>query len=89
MALGADPRRILASVAGEGGRLALTGIGIGVVAALGLARLLSGLLYGVGAADATTFGAVAVLLMVVTLVACYLPARRASRIDPVVALREE
>jgi putative ABC transport system permease protein len=89
MALGANPRQILRRVAGEGGKLALVGIGLGVLAALGLARAMSGLLFGVGAADATTFGAVALLLLVVTLAACYLPARRASRVSPAVALRDE
>ena len=67
--------------------LALIGTAIGLAGALLLTRLMSSLLYGVGAADSTTFAIIVVLLMFVSLIACYLPARRATRIDPLIALR--
>jgi putative ABC transport system permease protein len=89
MALGAQPGNMLALVLGRGARLALVGIGAGVLGALGLTRFLSSLLFGVGAADPLTFGGVAVLLLGVALTACYVPARRAMRVDPMVALRYE
>ena len=73
----------------EGGKLTLIGVVIGIVAALGLTRLMGTLLYGVSPSDPVTFVGVAVLLMAVVLVACYIPARRAMRVDPAVALRHE
>jgi len=92
MALGADKRHVFRMVVGQGLALALVGLAIGVVAALILTRLLSSfslLLYGVGASDPLTFTIVSVMLILVAVLACYIPARRAMRVDPMVALRYE
>jgi predicted permease len=89
MALGAAKRDILRLVIGTAARLALVGVAIGLVAALTLSRVLRGFLYRVGAADPLTFTAAILLLLIVALAACWLPARRAMRIDPNVALRYE
>jgi putative ABC transport system permease protein len=89
LALGASRSDVLRLVLGEGARLAAIGIAIGAAAALALTRLMSSLLFGVSAMDALTFGAVGVLLGIVALAACSVPARRAMRTDPVVALRWE
>jgi putative ABC transport system permease protein len=89
MALGASPSDILKMVLKQGLVLALLGVGLGVAAAFGLMRLLSTLLYQVSTSDAGTFGIVASTLFVVALLACYLPARRATKVDPLVALRYE
>src|SRR5262245_31388496 len=89
LALGATARDVLKLVVGQGMKLALVGVGLGLAAAFGLTRLMKGLLFGVSALDPLTFVAVALLLAVVALVACYLPARRAMRVDPLTALRSE
>jgi predicted permease len=87
MALGAKEVDVLRLVLSDGARMTLVGIGIGVVAAVILTRLMAGMLYGVAPTDPVTFAMVALFLSGVALLACYIPARRASRVDPVVALR--
>jgi putative ABC transport system permease protein len=89
MAFGATDRAVVKLIVGHGLLLALGGLGVGLVASFVATRLVSGLLYGVAAADPLTFAAVSVVLVGVATVASYLPARRALRIDPVVALRDE
>lgn len=89
VALGAQPRDILRMVVGQGMRVALLGIAIGVTAALALTRLMSNLIFGVGATDPLTFVGVVLVLGGVAMAACYVPAQRAMRIDPIVALRYE
>jgi len=89
IALGARRSEIFGLVVGQGTKLAALGVGAGLIGAGLLTRLLATLLYGVGAADPSTFVAVGVLLMLVALAASYIPARRAMRVDPMVALRHE
>jgi len=89
LALGAQPSDILKLVVGQGLLLVLLGVFIGTAGAFGLTRLMKSLLYGVTATDPLTFIGVALLLIVVTLLACYLPARRATKVNPIVALRYE
>ena len=89
MALGAERRDILRLVVGQGGRLAALGIGLGILGAFGLTRLMAGLLFGVRAFDPATFAAMAAVLWVVAMLASYLPARAAAAVDPIVVLRAE
>jgi predicted permease len=89
MALGAQQNKILRMVVGQGARVALLGIAIGLVASFGLTRIMSSMLFGVSATDPLTFAAVLVLLLAAALAACWIPARRASRVNPMVALRHE
>jgi predicted permease len=89
MALGAQRRDVMRMVLGEGARMALAGVIAGIAAALALTRLMANQLFGVSAYDPLTFTAVAIVLTLVALLACYLPARRAVRVDPMIALRYE
>lgn len=89
VALGASRSDVLRMVLGQGLKITLIGVAIGLTAAFGLTRLITTLIYGVGTTDPLTFGSVALLLSGVALFACYLPARRAMRVDPMVALRYE
>src|SRR5215213_1807227 len=89
LAVGAQPRQVLLLILKQGFWLTIVGVVLGLAAAFALTRLLSGLLFGVAAVDVTTFATISLLLVVVSLLACYLPARRAMRIDPLSALRYE
>ena len=89
IALGAQPRQVLGVVIGRGMLMAGSGAAVGLAGALALTRLLAHQLYDVQPTDALTFGAVTALLLLVALVACFLPARRATKVDPMVALRYE
>jgi putative ABC transport system permease protein len=89
MALGASKRDIMRLVLGHGLRLTLIGVGLGLAVSFGLTRFLGAMLLGVTSTDALTFLSVAILLCAVALFACFIPARRAMRLDPTVALRYE
>lgn len=89
MALGAQPENVLKLVLRLGMILALIGVGIGLVASFALTRVMVSLLYGVSATDPITFGVVSLLLVMVALLASYIPARKATKVDPMIALRHE
>jgi predicted permease len=89
LALGAQGSDVLKLILKQGLRLALIGVALGLASALALTRALSGFLYGVGATDPLTFALVSLLLVAVALLACYLPARRATKVDPLTALRHD
>jgi predicted permease len=89
MALGAQRSDVLRLIIGHGAKMALVGVAVGVAAALALTRLMANQLFGVSARDPLTFAGVATLLIIVAVAACYIPARRAMRVDPMVALRYE
>jgi ABC-type antimicrobial peptide transport system permease subunit len=89
MALGAQKGDVVWAVLRDGAEMTLPGVGIGLVVALGLTRLMSAMLFGVKPTDVITFASVPMLLCVVALLACYVPARRAAKLDPMQALRSE
>jgi putative ABC transport system permease protein len=89
LAMGAQPRDVLRLVGGRGLTLALSGVGIGLIGAYGLTRVMATLLYGVSPTDLLTFAAISLLLIAVALLACYVPTRRATKVDPMIALRYE
>ena len=89
IALGAESRQVVRMVVGEGMRIVAIGVAIGLAGSLGATRLLRSQLFGVGPTDVLTFTVVTVLLAFVAMLACFLPARRASRVDPMVALRTD
>ena len=89
MALGAQRGDVLRMVLAQGVKIAGAGVVIGIVASLGLTRLMANLLFSVSAVDPPTFAAVAIVLAVIAMLACYIPARRTLRVDPMIALRYE
>jgi putative ABC transport system permease protein len=89
MAMGAQSGRIVGLVVGQGMRLAIVGLILGTLIALAATRVLSSLLFGVSAHDPLIFGGVSLILATAAILACYIPARRATKVDPIIALRDE
>jgi putative ABC transport system permease protein len=89
VALGAQPRDVLRLVIGQGMRLVVPGLVVGLAGAYGATRWIASFLYGVGTVDWPTYSSIAALLLAVALLACWIPARRANKVDPLVALRYE
>ena len=89
IALGASQSDVLGLVVRQGFVLAMTGVGLGLIGAFGITRVIQSMLYNVGATDPLSFGGVAIFLAAIAVLASYLPARRATAVDPIVALRNE
>lgn len=89
MAIGARPVDVFKMILGNGMKLALIGVALGLVGAFALTRLMATMLFGVEPTDAMTFSAISVLLITVALLACYLPGRRATKVEPTISLRYE
>jgi ABC-type antimicrobial peptide transport system permease subunit len=89
LALGAQPGDVLRLVVGEGMKMAGAGVALGLIASVALTRLMTGLLFGISATDPLTLAMIALLLVIVAMLACYIPARRATTVDPMIALRYE
>ena len=89
MALGAQRGDVMKLIVGQGMKLAVIGVGVGLLASVALTRLMTQLRFGVKATDLTTFAGISVLLTFIALVACWIPARRATRVDPMVALHRD
>jgi putative ABC transport system permease protein len=89
LALGAEPSKVTALIVGQGGLVALVGVAIGLAGAFVQSRFIESLLYGISPRDARTYVATSILLLMVAIVACWVPARRAARVDPMTALRAE
>jgi putative ABC transport system permease protein len=89
IAMGAEAKDVLRMVVGQGAAMGLAGVVLGLAGAIGLTRFIKGLLFGIDSLDPATFASMAALLLAVTLLACYVPARRATKVDPMVALRYE
>ena len=89
MALGAQRSDVLQLIVRQGMLLAAIGVGLGLLGSFALTRLISSLLFGVSATDAGTFGVVSALLFGIAMIACWLPARRASGVDPIIAVRQD